>query len=78
MRVNSSAPDSITTWDTRVTCVSEMDGLGVAATSALPVFMPFFLDVEVPYSLKVGENVTVKVVVYNYMHYSLPVSVSDK
>lgn len=74
MRVNSSAPDSITTWDTRVTCVSERDGLGVAVTSTLPVFKPFFLDIEAPYSLKRGETVAIRVVFYNYMHHPLPVS----
>lgn len=74
VRVNSSAPDSITTWDTRVTCVSEREGLGVAVTSALPVFKPFFLDIEAPYSLKRGEIVVIRVVVYNYMHHPLPVS----
>lgn len=74
VRVNASAPDSITLWESQVVCVSEREGLGVAESSALSVFLPFFVELELPYSVKRGENVTVQVTVYNYLHHSFPVS----
>ncbi|XP_046661617.1 pregnancy zone protein-like isoform X2 [Homalodisca vitripennis] len=74
--IDSPAPDTITSWDSRVVCVSERDGLGISTPTAITVFMPFFLHIEAPYSIKKGESVPVKVVVYNYMHHSLPVVLS--
>uniref|UniRef100_A0A1B6KU32 TEP1-F n=1 Tax=Graphocephala atropunctata TaxID=36148 RepID=A0A1B6KU32_9HEMI len=74
--VDSPAPDTITSWDTRVVCVSEREGLGVSFPTAVTVFVPFFLLIEAPYSIKKGESVSVRVVIYNYMQHSLPVVLS--
>jgi CD109 antigen len=60
------APDSITTWDLRAVALSPEKGLGVAE-AALPVFQPFFLQVDLPYSAIRGEEFPVKIALYNYL-----------
>lgn len=60
------APDSITTWDLRAVALSSDKGLGVAEAS-LPVFQPFFLQVDLPYSAIRGEEFPVKIALYNYL-----------
>ncbi|XP_054279144.1 murinoglobulin-1-like [Macrosteles quadrilineatus] len=71
--VNSSVPDSITSWDTTVSCVSEIHGLGMSLPTSVSVFLPFFVHIEAPYSIRMNEKVMIKIVVYNYMQHSLPV-----
>ena len=60
------APDSITTWMLRAVGISKEHGLGVGE-SALRVFQPFFLTVDLPYSAQRGEELPVKVALFNYL-----------
>ena len=60
------APDSITTWMLRAVALSQEHGLGVAEAE-LRVFQPFFLQVDLPYSAVRGEELPVKVALYNYL-----------
>ena len=60
------APDSITTWALRAIAISKKHGLGVAE-SELRVFQPFFLQVDLPYSAIRGEELPLKVALYNYL-----------
>ena len=60
------APDSITTWVLRAVALSKEKGLGVAEDE-LRVFQPFFLTVDLPYSAIRGEELPVKVSIYNYL-----------
>ncbi|HZK48933.1 MAG TPA: alpha-2-macroglobulin family protein, partial [Thermoleophilia bacterium] len=60
------APDSITTWDLRAVALSPDKGLGVAESS-LRVFQPFFLTADLPYSAIRGEELPLKVSLYNYL-----------
>ena len=62
----ATAPDSITTWQLRAVGVSPEYGLGIADT-ALRVFQPFFLQVDLPYSVIRGEEFPVRVALYNYL-----------
>lgn len=59
------APDSITTWVLRAVALSKQSGLGVSE-SELRVFQPFFVQVDLPYSAIRGEQLPVKVALYNY------------
>ena len=60
------APDSITTWDLRAVALSPDKGLGVAESS-LRVFQDFFLTADLPYSAIRGEELPLKVTLYNYL-----------
>ena len=60
------APDSITTWMLRAVALSKEHGLGIAE-SELRVFQPFFLQVDLPYSAIRGEELPLKVALYNYL-----------
>lgn len=68
------APDSITTWDLSAVAISKEKGLGVAEDE-LKVFQPFFLTVDLPYSAIRGEELPVKVSIYNYLDKEQTVSV---
>lgn len=58
--------DSITTWRLSASAVSGGGKLG-ARQAAIPVFQPFFVDLNLPVALTRGDEVTVPVVVYNYL-----------
>ena len=64
--VPAETPDSITTWRLRAVALSKEHGLGVAEAE-LRVFQPFFLQVDLPYSAIRGEELPVKVALYNYL-----------
>ena len=64
--VPAEAPDSITTWMLRGVALSKEHGLGVAEAQ-LRVLQPFFLQVDLPYSAIRGEELPVKVALYNYL-----------
>lgn len=60
-----TAPDSITTWMVRAVALSTQAGLGIAEAQ-LRVFQPFFVQIDLPYSAIRGEQLPVKVALYNY------------
>lgn len=64
LRVN--VPDTITTWMLRAVAISEKRGLGMAEDE-LRAFQPFFLKIDMPYSVIRGEEFPVKVAIYNYL-----------
>jgi uncharacterized protein YfaS (alpha-2-macroglobulin family) len=58
--------DSITTW--RMTALaSSRDGRLGSATASLRVFQDFFIDLDLPLSLTVGDEVAIPVGVFNYL-----------
>ncbi len=58
--------DSITTW--RVTALaSSQNGLMGSASVPLLVFQDFFIDLDLPLALTVGDEVSIPVGVYNYL-----------
>ena len=63
------APDSITTWMLRAVGMSKEHGLGIGQDQ-LRVFQPFFLTVDLPYSAIRGEELPVKVAMFNYLETS--------
>ena len=66
MVVDFAVADSITTW--RVAALaSSQDGRLGSATGALRVFQDFFIDLDFPASLTVGDEVSVPVGVFNYL-----------
>lgn len=58
--------DSITTW--RMTALaSTQDGRLGSGTGALRVFQEFFIDLDLPLALTVGDEVSIPVGVFNYL-----------
>ena len=58
--------DSITTW--RLTALaSTQDGRLGSGTSSLRVFQDFFIDLDLPLALTVGDEVSIPVGVFNYL-----------
>ena len=70
------APDSITTWQFAAFSTHPTGGLAVAdESSRLKVFKPFFVSPNLPYSAIRGEELVVRVGVFNYLERSLDVTV---
>ncbi len=60
------AADSITTW--RLTALaSTQDGRLGSGTAALKVFQDFFIDLDLPLSLTVGDEISIPVGIFNYL-----------
>ena len=65
LRLDLPVADSITTW--RVTgLASSRDGRLGTLSAPLRVFQDFFVDLDLPVSLTVGDEVSLPVAVYNY------------
>jgi uncharacterized protein YfaS (alpha-2-macroglobulin family) len=67
-RLNLHVPlaDSITTW--RITALaSSQEGKLGSSTAPLRVFQDFFIDVDLPLSLTVGDEISVPVGIFNYL-----------
>lgn len=76
--IERTLPHSITDWVGYTACISPTHGLGIAAPTTITGFQPFFLDYSLPYSVKRGEMLRMKVSLFNYMQHSLPVSLALK
>jgi uncharacterized protein YfaS (alpha-2-macroglobulin family) len=66
-------PDTITTWVANGFAMSPQTGLGVADTTSLKAFQPFFIQMTLPYSVIRGEEIPVIVTVFNYVDGCAPV-----
>ncbi|XP_069700318.1 alpha-1-inhibitor 3-like isoform X2 [Periplaneta americana] len=73
--VKRNLPHTITEWIGTTICMSPAVGLGIAPPTHLTAFQPFFLDYTMPYSVKRGEVVQLKVSLFNFLSHSLPVRV---
>ena len=66
LSVDVPVADSITTW--RITALaSTQDGRLGSATGSLRVFQDFFVDLDLPVALTVGDEIAVPVGVFNYL-----------
>jgi len=65
LAIDVDLADSITTWRVSASAVSADGRLGGGGT-AIRVFQPFFVDLNLPVALTRGDEVSVPVVVYNY------------
>ena len=66
LALNLPMADSITTWRMSAMANAQNGSLG-DATSALKVFKPFFVDLDLPVALIKNDEVTIPVAVYNYL-----------
>ncbi len=73
--VPTELPHTITEWVGSAVCTNQETGLGVAPTTSIKAFQPFFVSFTLPYSIIRGETVPVKVTVFNYLTECIVVSV---
>ncbi|XP_011643182.1 CD109 antigen-like [Pogonomyrmex barbatus] len=67
-----NVPDSITSWVLTAFSVNDAHGLGlIEEPRKLKVFKPFFISIDLPYSVIRGEIVGIQIVVFNYMNKDL-------
>ncbi|XP_031632402.1 CD109 antigen-like, partial [Contarinia nasturtii] len=67
--LNKKVPDTITSWVMSAFSVNNQFGLGLTKhPQMLNVFQPFFLSLNLPYSVKRGEVVAVPVVLFNHLN----------
>ena len=78
MTLNQEVPDTITEWVAGAVCTSETAGLGISEPAPLTSFQPFFLSYTLPYSMKRGETLVLKVSVRNYNQHDLPVGIPSR
>ncbi|MEE6485599.1 hypothetical protein FKM82_014345 [Ascaphus truei] len=70
-------PDTITQWQGSMFCVSEEEGFGMTRYPAnFTAFMPFFVELSLPYSFIRGETLIMKAFVSNYMKQCMKVTVT--
>ncbi|KAK3098083.1 hypothetical protein FSP39_015956, partial [Pinctada imbricata] len=67
--IKSEVPDSITSWVATAFSINKQTGLGVSHKDAeqINVFRPFFININLPFSVIHGEQVVLQVNVFNYM-----------
>ncbi|CAM5078873.1 unnamed protein product [Natator depressus] len=70
-----TVPDTITEWKAGMFCMARL-GFGLASTTSLVTFQPFFVDVTLPYSVVRGETFTLKATVFNYLRQCIQIQVS--
>ena len=66
MTVEKTVPDTITTWASGAFCTSP-GGLGLAPSTTLTAFQPFFVSLTLPFSVIRGEVFTLRATVFNYL-----------
>lgn len=73
-----AAPDlANTSWIISGFAIDNLHGMGIAEQlQTLEVFQPFFVKVELPYSVKQGETVAIEMIVYNYLEKEISAEVT--
>ncbi|KAL9705659.1 hypothetical protein quinque_009177 [Culex quinquefasciatus] len=79
LTITETIPDTITNWQISAFSLNPVHGLGVLETPLiLHVTKPFFVMLNLPYSIKKSETATVEVSVFNYLHELMYVGVTLK
>ncbi|XP_074093432.1 CD109 antigen isoform X2 [Macrotis lagotis] len=74
---NVTVPDSITSWVATAFVISEDLGLGMTtAPVELQAFQPFFIFLNLPYSIIRGEQFILEVTIFNYLKDATEVTVT--
>ncbi|XP_067949555.1 CD109 antigen-like [Watersipora subatra] len=75
--VTTTVPDTITSWVASAFAVSDIAGLGVSPeTAKMRVFRPFFVSLNLPYSVVRGEQLVLQAIVFNYLDRDANVTVT--
>uniref|UniRef100_A0A8C0J627 CD109 antigen n=1 Tax=Chelonoidis abingdonii TaxID=106734 RepID=A0A8C0J627_CHEAB len=72
-----TVPDTITSWVASAFVISENLGLGITTAPAeLEAFQPFFISLNLPYSVTRGEQFILEVNIFNYLKEATKVMVT--
>ncbi|KAL4237869.1 hypothetical protein ACF0H5_002579 [Mactra antiquata] len=75
--LTTTVPDTITSWYATAFSVNKQSGLGLTDSAAkFTTFRPFFINLNLPYSVVRGEEVVLQANVFNYMGQDLDVVVT--
>ncbi|XP_059162966.1 CD109 antigen-like [Physella acuta] len=75
--ITTTVPDTITSWVVSAFAINSKSGLGMAPThSYLKVFRPFFVSLNLPYSVTRGEHLALQANVFNYQPDDMQVRVT--
>ncbi|KAK3100069.1 hypothetical protein FSP39_014251 [Pinctada imbricata] len=75
--ISTTVPDTITSWIASAFAVNKNSGLGIAdSTAKIEAFRPFFVSLNLPYSVVRGEQVALQANVFNYMSQDMDVLVT--
>ena len=77
LSIESIVPDTITSWVAEAFAFSTTNGLGIAAQTSLTVAKPFFVSLELPFSINYEEEVTIVPLVFNFLSKRVKVRTSD-
>lgn len=66
-QVRNKVPDTITSWMIDGFSMNPNVGLGFSLQHKLKVFKPFFIQLELPHSIRFGEIAKIEVFVFNYI-----------
>ncbi|XP_066290647.1 CD109 antigen-like isoform X3 [Branchiostoma lanceolatum] len=73
----STVPDTMTSWIASAFALNDNSGLGVADTPAsMEAFRPFFVSLNLPYSVVNKEQTAIQALVFNYMDVDMDVTVT--
>ncbi|RUS86836.1 hypothetical protein EGW08_005432, partial [Elysia chlorotica] len=73
----ANVPDTITSWVVSAFATNPVSGLGIAPTQAkMTVFKPFFVSLNLPYSVTRGEHLALQANVFNYLQQDVTVRVT--
>uniref|UniRef100_K1RWY1 CD109 antigen n=1 Tax=Magallana gigas TaxID=29159 RepID=K1RWY1_MAGGI len=68
VQISTTVPDTITSWIASAFAINSASGLGIADTTAkIETFKPFFVSLNLPYSVVRGEQVVLQANVFNYL-----------
>nr|BAR45614.1 thioester-containing protein 3 [Scolopendra japonica] len=75
--ITREVPDTITSWMITAFSVDMITGLAVTESpTKITVFRPFFVSMNLPYSVIRGEAIAVQAIVFNYMKQTVSVTVT--
>lgn len=75
--IHKKVPDTITSWVITGFSLDPINGLGLSKEPRnLQVFQPFFVSIDLPYSIKRGEVLSIPVGIFNYLDDEFDVEVT--
>ncbi|KAL3880815.1 hypothetical protein ACJMK2_033022, partial [Sinanodonta woodiana] len=75
--ISTTVPDTITSWIASAFAVNSVSGLGVSpSTAKIETFRPFFVSLNLPYSVVRDEQLALQANVFNYMTQDMNVLVT--
>lgn len=74
--ISSTVPDSMTTWLITGFSINSQYGFALAKPRELIVSQEFFVELNLPYSLRFGEILKLEVIVFNFLRQELAQTIS--